>query len=137
MNQFIQGAYKDSKTREQEAFDKELQAATESILEEIDGHHKVSNIRLMQYLIQYYFLLLLFKNQIEVAPKRSNNIEVEYINLGDAPNGLEGKGSYREKILIHLKDKICNVHTFEICCLQGMFGCSSCTIFSPDNFMIN
>lgn len=43
MNQFIQGAYKDSKTREQEAFDKELQAATESILGEIDGHHKVSN----------------------------------------------------------------------------------------------
>lgn len=44
MNQFIQGAYRDSKSREQEAFDKELQAATESILGEIDGHHKVNKI---------------------------------------------------------------------------------------------
>lgn len=37
------------------------------------------------------FYFFLFKNEGEAAPRSGNNVEVEYINLGDAPNGLEGK----------------------------------------------
>lgn len=39
MVQYIQNSNKDAKTREQEAFDRELKAATESILGEINQGH--------------------------------------------------------------------------------------------------
>ncbi|KAJ8978540.1 hypothetical protein NQ317_009483, partial [Molorchus minor] len=71
MNQFIHTAYKDSKAQEQEAFDKELQAATESILDEINGHNKANE-------------------SVAALARQNSNVEVEYIHL-EGPNGLEGE----------------------------------------------
>ncbi|XP_074025518.1 uncharacterized protein isoform X3 [Leptinotarsa decemlineata] len=67
MTQFIQNTYKDAKAQEQEAFDKELQAATESILGEINHHTKSDGMTLK---------------------RESNSIEVQYINVEDTTNSL-------------------------------------------------
>ncbi|CAH1176248.1 unnamed protein product [Phaedon cochleariae] len=70
MNQFIQNTQNDTKTQEQEAFDKELQAATESILGEINNQTKVETVK--------------------TTYRRDNNIEIQYINLAEPTiNGLE------------------------------------------------
>lgn len=53
MAQFIQNSNRDAKTREQEAFDRELKAATESILGEINNHTNVRhNIYIFNFFIQ-------------------------------------------------------------------------------------
>nr|CAI5865391.1 unnamed protein product [Callosobruchus analis] len=70
MNQFMQTARRDIKTQEQEAFDKELQAATESILGEMDIQTKPPE-------------------ETPIFDKKSNHIEIEYINLAEASHGLE------------------------------------------------
>ncbi|KAG5897195.1 hypothetical protein JTB14_022550 [Gonioctena quinquepunctata] len=67
MTQFIQNTYKDSKAQEQEAFDKELQAATESILGEINHHTK---------------------NDGTGSQRDQSKIEVQFINVEDTTNGL-------------------------------------------------
>ncbi|CAH1964823.1 unnamed protein product [Acanthoscelides obtectus] len=71
MNQFMQKTRKEIKTPEQEAFDKELQAATESILGEMEIEPAKQTV------------------ETPIFEKKSNNIEIEYINLADVSHGLE------------------------------------------------
>lgn len=66
MQQFIQSSYKETRSIEQDEFDQELQAATESILNETF-------------------------NDDERQDRKRGNIEIEYVNLIDVPNTLEGK----------------------------------------------
>ncbi|RZC41565.1 forkhead box protein N5-like, partial [Asbolus verrucosus] len=68
MQQFIQATYKENKCPEQEALDRELQAATASILGESFNE---------------------FEQNDDTSGEKKENIEVEFINIVDIQNGLE------------------------------------------------